>query len=64
MTWYKFDIWYQFMAVSGIFYHEQGFDEFWKPGGPTRPGRTAVTPPPPLGPKPPRLNVANKLARL
>lgn len=33
MTWYKFDIWYQYMAGSSLFYHEQGFDEFWKPGG-------------------------------
>ena len=35
MTWYKFDIWYQYMAGSSMFYHEQGFDEFWKPGGTT-----------------------------
>jgi hypothetical protein len=33
MTWYKFDIWYQYMAGSALFYHEQGFDEFWTPGG-------------------------------
>lgn len=33
MTWYKFDIWYQYMAGANIFYHEQGFDEFWLPGG-------------------------------
>ena len=33
MTWYKFDIWYQYMAGSSLFYHEQGFDEFWRPGG-------------------------------
>ncbi|MBY0525849.1 MAG: hypothetical protein K2R98_20825 [Gemmataceae bacterium] len=33
MTWYKYDIWYQYMAGSSMFYHEQGFDEFWKPGG-------------------------------
>lgn len=33
MTWYKFDIWHQYMSGSGLFYHEQGFDEFWKPGG-------------------------------
>lgn len=33
MTWYKFDIWYQYMAGSAIFYHEQGFDEYWIPGG-------------------------------
>jgi len=33
MTWYKFDIWYQYMAGSSMFYHEQGFDEFWMPGG-------------------------------
>lgn len=35
MTWYKFDIWYQYMAGASMFYHEQGFDEFWKPGGTT-----------------------------
>jgi hypothetical protein len=35
MTWYKMDIWYQYMAGSSLFYHEQGFDEFWKPGGTT-----------------------------
>lgn len=33
MTWYKFDIWHQYMSGAGMFYHEQGFDEFWKPGG-------------------------------
>jgi len=33
MTWYKFDIWYQYMAGSSMFYHEQGFDEWWRPGG-------------------------------
>jgi hypothetical protein len=33
VTWYKFDIWYQYMAGSSMFYHEQGFDEFWRPGG-------------------------------
>lgn len=33
MTWYKFDIWHQYMAGAAIFYHEQGFDEFWIPGG-------------------------------
>jgi hypothetical protein len=33
MTWYKMDIWYQYMAGSSMFYHEQGFDEFWRPGG-------------------------------
>lgn len=38
MTWYKFDIWYQYMAGSSMFYHEQGFDEFWKPGGLTAAG--------------------------
>ena len=35
MTWYKFDIWYQYMAGASMFYHEQGFDEYWKPGGTT-----------------------------
>lgn len=38
MTWYKFDIWYQYMAGCSMFYHEQGFDEFWKPGGTTAAG--------------------------
>ncbi len=33
MTWYKFDLWHQYMSGSAFFYHEQGFDEFWKPGG-------------------------------
>ncbi len=33
MTWYKFDIWHQYMAGSAVFYHEQGHDEFWQPGG-------------------------------
>ena len=33
MTWYKMDLWYQYMAGSALFYHEQGFDEFWMPGG-------------------------------
>ena len=41
-TWYKFDIWYQYMAGAGIFYHEQGFDEFWKPGGTTAAGKYPV----------------------
>jgi hypothetical protein len=38
MTWYKMDIWYQYMAGSSMFYHEQGHDEFWKPGGLTAAG--------------------------
>lgn len=38
MTWYKFDIWYQYMAGSSMFYHEQGFDEYWRPGGTTAAG--------------------------
>jgi len=38
MTWYKFDMWYQYMAGSSMFYHEQGFDEFWRPGGTTAAG--------------------------
>ena len=38
MTWYKFDIWYQYMAGASMFYHEQGFDEFWQPGGTTAAG--------------------------
>ncbi len=42
MTWYKFDIWYQYMAGSSMFYHEQGFDEYWKPGGTTAAGEKEV----------------------
>lgn len=42
MTWYKMDIWYQYMAGSSMFYHEQGFDEFWMPGGTTIAGRRDV----------------------
>lgn len=42
MTWYKFDIWYQYMAGSSMFYHEQGFDEFWKPGGTSAAGKREV----------------------
>jgi hypothetical protein len=38
MTWYKMDIWYQYMAGASMFYHEQGFDEFWQPGGTTAAG--------------------------
>lgn len=38
MTWYKFDLWYQYMAGSSMFYHEQGHDEWWKPGGLTAAG--------------------------
>jgi hypothetical protein len=38
MTWYKFDIWYQYMAGASMFYHEQGFDEWWQPGGTTAAG--------------------------
>ena len=33
LTWYKFDLWYQYLSGSAMFYHEQGFDEFWTPGG-------------------------------
>lgn len=33
MTWYKFDIWHQYFSGAGAFYHEQGFDEFWRPAG-------------------------------
>jgi hypothetical protein len=42
MTWYKFDLWHQYMSGSSMFYHEQGFDEFWKPGGTTAAGRKPV----------------------
>jgi hypothetical protein len=38
MTWYKFDIWHQYQSGSSMFYHEQGFDEFWRPGGTTAAG--------------------------
>lgn len=38
MTWYKFDVWHQYMAGASMFYHEQGFDEFWMPGGTTAAG--------------------------
>jgi hypothetical protein len=38
MTWYKFDVWHQYMAGASMFYHEQGFDEFWVPGGTTAAG--------------------------
>jgi hypothetical protein len=33
MTWYKFDIWHSYFAGCSMFYHEQGHDEFWQPGG-------------------------------
>ncbi len=33
MAWYKFDLWQQYLAGASLFYHEQGFDEFWTPGG-------------------------------
>jgi hypothetical protein len=42
MTWYKMDIWYQYMAGSAMFYHEQGFDEFWMPGGTSAAGRQGL----------------------
>lgn len=42
MTWYKFDLWYQYMAGSSMFYHEQGFDEFWQPGGTSAAGLQEV----------------------
>ncbi len=32
-TWYKFDIWHQYMSGAAMTYHEQGHDEFWQPGG-------------------------------
>jgi hypothetical protein len=38
MTWYKMDVWHQYLAGAGAFYHEQGFDEFWTPGGTTAAG--------------------------
>lgn len=42
MTWYKMDIWYQYLAGASMFYHEQGFDEFWMPGGTTAAGLKEV----------------------
>jgi hypothetical protein len=42
MTWYKMDIWYQYMAGASMFYHEQGFDEFWQPGGTSAAGLREV----------------------
>ncbi len=36
-TWYKFDLWHQYLSGSSLFYHEQGFDEFWVPGGGSTP---------------------------
>lgn len=38
MTWYKMDIWQQYMAGAALFYHEQGHDEFWIHGGTTAAG--------------------------
>jgi hypothetical protein len=38
MTWYKMDVWHQYLAGASMFYHEQGFDEFWMPGGTTAAG--------------------------
>jgi len=37
LTWYKFDLWHQYLSGSSMFYHEQGFDEFWTPGGGSTP---------------------------
>lgn len=42
MTWYKMDIWYQYMAGASMFYHEQGTDEYWKPGGTAAAGEKEV----------------------
>jgi hypothetical protein len=42
MTWYKMDLWYQYMSGSSMFYHEQGFDEFWIPGGTSAAGAKDV----------------------
>ncbi len=33
MTWYKMDLWHQYLSGASMFYHEQGFDEYWIPGG-------------------------------
>jgi len=37
LTWYKFDIWHQYLSGSSLSYNEQGFDEFWTPGGGSTP---------------------------
>jgi len=37
LTWYKFDIWQQYLSGSAMFYHEQGNDEFWMPAGGSAP---------------------------
>jgi hypothetical protein len=37
ITWYKFDLWHQYLSGATMFYHEQGFDEFWTPGGGSTP---------------------------
>lgn len=42
MTWYKMDIWHQYLSGSALFYHEQGFDEFWLPGGTSAAGLKPV----------------------
>jgi len=42
MTWYKMDIWHQYLSGSSLFYHEQGFDEFWIPGGTAAAGLKTV----------------------
>jgi len=42
MTWYKMDLWHQYLSGSSLFYHEQGFDEFWMPGGTAAAGRKPV----------------------
>jgi hypothetical protein len=42
MIWYKMDIWYQYLAGSSMFYHEQGFDEFWRPGGTSAAGKHEI----------------------
>lgn len=34
-TWYKLDIWHQYFSGAALFYHEQGHDEIWQPGGPS-----------------------------
>ena len=39
MTWFKFDIWYQYMSGASFAYNEQGFDEYWMPGGLTAAGQ-------------------------
>jgi hypothetical protein len=42
MTWYKMDLWHQYLSGASMFYHEQGFDEYWIPGGTSAAGLKEV----------------------